>query len=72
MEHILESIAHRVVTMNLNEQALRRVYCVELRRKTKLTKFESTITGNGWSDASTRATPLWVVAHRACQECWMS
>lgn len=51
MEHILEAIAHRVVTTNLNEQALRRVYCVELRRKTKLTKFESTLTGTDVADA---------------------
>lgn len=45
MERILQSIAHRVVTTNLNEQAMRQCYVVELRRKTKMSKFESTAEG---------------------------
>jgi hypothetical protein len=46
MERLLEALAHRVVTTNLNEQAMRRSYCVELRRKTKQSKFVSTAEGN--------------------------
>jgi hypothetical protein len=42
MERVLEAIAHRVVTANLNELAVRQSYAVQLRRKTKLSKLEST------------------------------
>lgn len=43
MEKILESIAHRVVTTNLNELACRQEYCVEMRRRTKQTKLSGTL-----------------------------
>jgi hypothetical protein len=42
MERMLQAIAHRVVTSNLNELAMRQTYVVQLRRKTKLSKLEST------------------------------
>lgn len=53
MERILEAIAQRVVTTNLNELAMRRSYSVELRRKTKQSKLESTAEGEymGWTPA---------------------
>ena len=38
MERVLQSLAHRVVTTNLNELALRHTYRVHLRRRTKQTK----------------------------------
>ena len=45
MEKILRSIAERVVTTNLVDQALCQKYTVHLRRKTKQSKLESTAAG---------------------------
>lgn len=51
MEKVLQTIAHRVATTNLNELALRQTYCVQVRRRTKLTKLADAlhIVGNGLS-----------------------
>ena len=43
MEKVLQSLAHRVVTTNLNELACRQEYSVELRRRTKQTKLSATL-----------------------------
>jgi len=47
MEKVLQSIAHRVVTTNLNELALRHTYSVHVRRRTKQTKFADALSSVG-------------------------
>lgn len=54
LERVLQSIAHRVVTTNLNELALRHTYSVHVRRRTKHTKLaEALVTVAGGLAATT-------------------
>lgn len=47
MEKVLQTVAHRVVTTNLNEEALRHTYDVHLRRRTKQTKLADALSSVG-------------------------
>jgi len=60
MERVLECLAHRVVTTNLNELALRHTYKVYLRRRTKQTKLADALSsvGDGLSTAAVERLSL--------------
>ncbi len=47
MEKVLQSLAYRVVTTNLNELALRHTYRVHLRRRTKQSKLADALSSVG-------------------------
>lgn len=60
MERVLETLAHRVVTTNLNELAMRHTYKVHLRRRTKQTKLADALSsvGDGLSTAAVERLSL--------------